>query len=268
MLLDAAEQLLLEEGGYAAVTSRRIAEKAGLKPQLVHYYFRTMEDLFLAVFRRMAEAGLEVLTEALASPQPLWALWRFSTQPEATRLTMEFMGLANHRKALRSEIVYYAERFREEQNKAIAAALKRYGVESTDVPPVVWTVFATSCRRAWWSSGRSACRRVTPRRSRSARRGFAGWRETRFRRAVRNRPAVTSFGSNRAHPSALVRGHDHPPVHRKHAVDVRFFCLARTAGRGDHRPLIGIGQLHVEIPLLIRPICALAFGLNEYGLWL
>jgi hypothetical protein len=54
------------------------------------------------------------------------------------------MGLANHRKALRAEIVYYAERFREEQNAAIAAALERYGVVSTDIPPVVWTVFATS----------------------------------------------------------------------------------------------------------------------------
>ncbi len=127
VLLDAAEQLLLEEG-YAAVTSRRVADRAGLKPQLVHYYFRTMEDLFLAVFRRRAEEGLGVLTTALESPQPLWALWRFSTKPEATRLTMEFMGLANHRKALRAEIVYYAERFREEQNKAIAdraGALRR-----------------------------------------------------------------------------------------------------------------------------------------------
>ena len=123
VLLDAAEQLLLEEG-YAAVTSRRVAERAGLKAQLVHYYFRTMEDLFLEVFRRRAEEGLGVLKTALESPQPLWALWRFSTMPEATRLTMEFMGLANHRKALRAEIVYYAERFREEQNKAIAAALR------------------------------------------------------------------------------------------------------------------------------------------------
>ena len=68
--------------------------------------------------------------------------------PEATRLTMEFMGLANHRKALRAEIVYYAERFREEQNKAIAAALQRYGVDISDVPPVVWTVFATSVSQA------------------------------------------------------------------------------------------------------------------------
>ncbi|OBI78510.1 TetR/AcrR family transcriptional regulator [Mycobacterium sp. E740] len=147
VLLDAAEQLLIEEG-YAAVTSRRVADKAGLKPQLVHYYFRTMEDLFLAVFRRMAEAGLEALTEALKSPQPLWALWRFSTQPEATRLTMEFMGLANHRKALRAEIIYYAERFREEQNRAIAAVLERYGAKTDEVPPVVWTVFATSVSQA------------------------------------------------------------------------------------------------------------------------
>lgn len=146
-LLDAAEQLLLEEG-YAAVTSRRVAEKAGLKPQLVHYYFRAMEDLFLAVFRRMAEAGLAVFAKALASPQPLWALWRFSTQPQAARLTMEFMGLANHRKALRSEIVRYAELFREQQNKAIAAALERYGFETGDVSPVVWTVFATSVSQA------------------------------------------------------------------------------------------------------------------------
>ena len=51
VLLDAAEQLMRDEG-YAAVTSRRVAEKAGLKPQLVHYYFRTMDDLFLELYRR------------------------------------------------------------------------------------------------------------------------------------------------------------------------------------------------------------------------
>jgi TetR/AcrR family transcriptional regulator len=143
VLLDAAEQLLLEDG-YAAVTSRRVADRAGLKPQLVHYYFRTMEDLFLAVFRRRAEEGLHVLAKALKSPQPLWALWRFSTKPEATRLTIEFMGLAIHRKALRAEIVYYAEHFRQEQKNAITAALRRYNIDPAEVPPVVWTVFATS----------------------------------------------------------------------------------------------------------------------------
>ena len=61
VLLDAAEQLMLEDG-YAAVTSRRVAERAGLKPQLVHYYFRTMDELFIEVFRRRAEAGAAVLS--------------------------------------------------------------------------------------------------------------------------------------------------------------------------------------------------------------
>ena len=142
VLLDAAEQLLVEEG-YAAVTSRRVADRAGLKPQLVHYYFRTMDELFLAVFHRRAEEGLATLTTALQSPQPLWALWRFSMAPEATRLTM-----ANHRKALRAEIVYYAERFRDMQNRAIAGALQRHGIDDSDVPPVVWTIFATSVSQA------------------------------------------------------------------------------------------------------------------------
>ena len=66
---------------------------------------------------------------------------------------MEFMGLANHRKALRAEIVYYAERFRKEQNKAIAAALRRYNVDVAEVPPVVWTVFATSVSQALVGAG-------------------------------------------------------------------------------------------------------------------
>ncbi|MEZ0052307.1 AcrR family transcriptional regulator [Mycobacterium sp. MAA66] len=146
VLLDAAEQLMLDEG-YAAVTSRRVADKAGLKPQLVHYYFRTMDDLFQAVFRRRAEQGLEVQQLALQSEQPLWNLWRFNTDPAGTRLTMEIMGLANHRKALRTEIAYYAERFREQETKAFTAALQRYGAEEADVPPVVWAVFTTSISR-------------------------------------------------------------------------------------------------------------------------
>jgi AcrR family transcriptional regulator len=146
LLLDAAEQLMLEEG-YAAVTSRRLAHKAGLKPQLVHYYFRTMEELFLEVFRRRAEEGLEVQARALQSSQPLWALWRFGTDPAFTRISMEFMALANHRKELRAEIAHYAERFRDEQRQAVTAALQRYGVSSEDMPPVVWTVLMTSLSR-------------------------------------------------------------------------------------------------------------------------
>jgi AcrR family transcriptional regulator len=146
LLLDAAEQLMLEEG-YAAVTSRRVAEKAALKPQLVHYYFRTMDDLFLAAFRRRAEEGLEAQAQVLQARQPLWALWRFSIDPAATAITMEFIALANHRKALKAEIAYYAERFREEQRKALSMVLDRYRIDPVEVPPLVWSVLMTSVSR-------------------------------------------------------------------------------------------------------------------------
>src|SRR3546814_658709 len=85
-LLDAAQKLMLEEG-YPGVTSRRVAATAGLKPQLVHYYFRTMDDLYLALFRRGASLNLERQARALASEQPLRALWEFSSEPAGAALT-------------------------------------------------------------------------------------------------------------------------------------------------------------------------------------
>jgi AcrR family transcriptional regulator len=145
-LVDAAEQLMLAEG-YAAVTSRRVAARAGLKPPLVHYYFRTMDDLFLALFRRRAAQGHERLARALASAQPLWALWDLSRDPRGTALTMEFIALANHRKAIRAEIAASADRFRAEQLSGIRRVLDRYGVDSEQWPPVVGTVLMSSISR-------------------------------------------------------------------------------------------------------------------------
>jgi AcrR family transcriptional regulator len=146
VLLDAAEKVMLEEG-YAAVTSRHVADKAELKPQLVHYYFRTMDDLFLALFRRRAEQGLERQAEALASAQPLWALWDLSRDPRGTSLTMEFIALANHRKAIRAEIASAAERFRAQQVGGLEAVLERYGVGTERCPPMVFTVLMSSISR-------------------------------------------------------------------------------------------------------------------------
>src|SRR4051812_8386945 len=132
VLLDAAEELLLEEG-YAAVTSRRVASEAGLKPQLVHYYFRTMEDLFLAVFRRGAEAAVVRQERALASSQPLWALWELSNDPEGNAFTIEFAALANHRKAIKTELARYGEQFRVRQREAVIEALHDHGIDPDDI---------------------------------------------------------------------------------------------------------------------------------------
>ena len=102
-LLNAAEQLLLDEG-YAAVTSRRVGARAGLKPQLVHYYFRTMDDLFLEVFRRRAEENLAHFERTVATDTSLRTLWRLNADPRGAAFMTEFVALANHRKSIRTEI--------------------------------------------------------------------------------------------------------------------------------------------------------------------
>jgi len=145
-LLDAAQALMLEEG-YAAVTSRRVAARAGLKPQLVHYYFRTMDDLFLALFRRGAEHNLERQAQALASPQPLRALWSFSRDPDGVALTMEFAALANHRKSIRAEIAAYAEQFRRQQAEALIEVFRSYGIDADELPPEAALVVMSSIAR-------------------------------------------------------------------------------------------------------------------------
>ncbi len=142
VLLDAAEALMREEG-YAAVTSRRVAEKAGLKPQLVHYYFRTMDALFLELFRRRAEQMQYYQELALRSAQPLWALWELNTDPAGTGMTMEFIALANHRKTLRAEIARFGERFRREQIRVFTEAMARYNVPFEEFSPTVLIVLLT-----------------------------------------------------------------------------------------------------------------------------
>ncbi|WP_280419320.1 TetR/AcrR family transcriptional regulator [Nocardia carnea] len=146
VLMDAAEQLMLEQG-WATVTSRRIAEHAGLKPQLVHYYFRSMDELFLELFRRRADQGLEALAQVLKSERPLHALWEFSTDATAARFTMEFVGLANQKPAVRAEVVRYSEQFRAAQTEALSRMLEGYGVDTSRFPAEVLSVLMTSAAR-------------------------------------------------------------------------------------------------------------------------
>ncbi len=141
-LLDAAEELLLAEG-YAAVTSRRVAAKAGLKPQLVHYYFRAMDDLFLEVYRRRADESLARFERAITGDCSLHTLWRLNSELRGASFSIEFAALANHRKAIRAEIAGYAERFRASQLKAVTAALVADGLSADQLPPVVALVLMT-----------------------------------------------------------------------------------------------------------------------------
>ena len=128
------------EEGYAAATSRRVAARAGLKPGLVHYYFRTMDDLFIALLRRRVEDSLERQAKALASSQPLWALWEFHRDTTNTRLAMELSALANHRKALGAELAVYASRARVFESDVLSDRLEQYGLGNDPSAAVTLTM--------------------------------------------------------------------------------------------------------------------------------
>jgi AcrR family transcriptional regulator len=141
-IIDAAERLLLDEG-YASVTSRRVGAQAGLKSQLVHYYFRTMDDLFVEIYRRRAERDLRRFERALSADPSLRTVWKLTTDPRGTVFSIEFVALANHRKAIRAEIARYAERFRAAQLKALTTALENTGITAEQIPPIAALLLMT-----------------------------------------------------------------------------------------------------------------------------
>lgn len=64
-LMDAAAELIAERG-WGAVTTRMVAERAGLRPGLVHYHFRSVTDLLIDSSLRAAQAEIgRILQPAL-----------------------------------------------------------------------------------------------------------------------------------------------------------------------------------------------------------
>lgn len=145
-LLDAVERVMLSEG-YAAVTSRRVAAEAGVNAGLVYYYFGPMDNLFVEVFQRSAARMLGRQAEALASEQPLWALWDLIRDQTNTALNLEFLALGNHRKAVMDEMKDFSVRFRRLQFEGLSKVLVKYGIDTESWPPEAVMLFMDGVAR-------------------------------------------------------------------------------------------------------------------------
>jgi AcrR family transcriptional regulator len=74
-LLDAAERLLVDIG-YARITTRRLAEEAGVNHGLVHYYFGSNETLLVRALERFTERLIARQRELYATDMPFVEKWR------------------------------------------------------------------------------------------------------------------------------------------------------------------------------------------------
>jgi AcrR family transcriptional regulator len=74
-LLDAAERLLVSDG-YAAISTRRVAQEAKVNHGLVHYYFGSMEELLMQVLERFTAGLVERQREMYGTDRPFLEKWR------------------------------------------------------------------------------------------------------------------------------------------------------------------------------------------------
>jgi AcrR family transcriptional regulator len=135
-ILDATEELILEEG-YAAVSSRRVAAAVGIQAPLLHYHFPSIDALFVAVLERRAGRNVERMAEALASDEPLRAWWALASDPRGTALLVELLAAANHRPALKARVGVIAREVRSMQVEALDDLLPEYGIDAATFPPTL-----------------------------------------------------------------------------------------------------------------------------------
>lgn len=133
-ILDATEQIMLEEG-YAGVSSRKVAARAGLKSKLLHYYFVTMDDLFIAAFQRREDWHFARFASAAASSRPLRELWALGIDAANSKLYLEFNALASHRPAVREVIARSNSRDRTSMTAALRSVFEQYGIDLQRFPP-------------------------------------------------------------------------------------------------------------------------------------
>jgi AcrR family transcriptional regulator len=74
-LLDAAERLLVD-AGHAGITTRRLAEEAGVNHGLVHYYFGSNENLLVRALERFTERMIERQRALYEADEPFVEKWR------------------------------------------------------------------------------------------------------------------------------------------------------------------------------------------------
>lgn len=74
LILKAAKSALLESG-YAGLSTRKIAEAAGVPLSQIHYHFGSRHNLVLALLEAENERLLARQAETFESDMPLWKQW-------------------------------------------------------------------------------------------------------------------------------------------------------------------------------------------------
>lgn len=141
-ILDGAERVL-ETRGYGAITSRSIASEAGVKHQLVYYYFKDVDEVLLAACKRRMDRGMERLKEDARADRPVRAIWEDFNHAIDAWLDFEYMALANHHGGVREVLVDFLAQARDIHVAVIERVYRERGIDGSAIPPVALAFLIT-----------------------------------------------------------------------------------------------------------------------------
>ena len=126
---------MLVDAGYAGITTRRLAEEAGVNHGLVHYYFGSVENLLVRTLERFTERLVARQREMYATDMPFLEKWRtamrylVSEDVAYEKVWLELQALAWNRPELRERVDHVNAEWRAVLLEAFAEPREHYGIE-------------------------------------------------------------------------------------------------------------------------------------------
>ncbi len=133
-LLDAAERLLVDVG-HAGITTRGLAEEAGVNHGLVHYYFGSMENLLVQVLERFTERLTARQRALYAANVPFIEKWGTAmsylvgNDVEYEKIWLELQALSWNRPELRERVARVNDEWRAVLTEAFEEPRRAYGID-------------------------------------------------------------------------------------------------------------------------------------------
>ena len=126
---------MLVDAGYAAVTTRRLAEEAGVNHGLVHYYFGSVENLLVRTLERFTERLVTRQREMYAADMPFLEKWRtamrylVSEDVAYEKVWLELQALAWNQPELRERLARVNAEWRAVLTEAFEQPHRELGIE-------------------------------------------------------------------------------------------------------------------------------------------
>lgn len=140
-LLDAAEELLISKG-VAGITTRKVADRAGVNQALVHYHFGTIEELLLAALERVSVQVKERSQQIYRSERSFIDSWFEEMEAMITtdfergwgKVWLENLTLAANRPKICKQYVKTSTMTRKLHEQNVSDMLERLGVDPEVYP--------------------------------------------------------------------------------------------------------------------------------------